>query len=71
MGPGRESQSIFSRIPYHATHGDLSIDSLLSLGSPTNLDFDSDYSYQTIRIVSSHEFPYYISALGWAIPSNL
>ena len=26
MGPGRESQSIFSRIPYHATHGDLSID---------------------------------------------
>ena len=26
VGPGRESQSIFSRIPYHATHGDLSID---------------------------------------------
>ena len=26
MGPGRESQSRFSRIPYHATHGDLSID---------------------------------------------
>lgn len=26
VGPWRESQSIFSRIPYHATHGDLSID---------------------------------------------
>lgn len=24
MGPGRGSQSIFSRIPYHAAHGDLS-----------------------------------------------
>ncbi|QCE16803.1 hypothetical protein DEO72_LG11g3822 [Vigna unguiculata] len=26
VGPGRESQSIFSRIPYYATHEDLSID---------------------------------------------
>ena len=26
VGPGRESKSIFSRIPTHATHGDLSID---------------------------------------------
>lgn len=26
MEPGRESQSIFSRIPTHATHEDLSID---------------------------------------------
>ena len=24
VGPGRGSQSIFSRIPYHAAHGDLS-----------------------------------------------
>ncbi|MCD7449505.1 hypothetical protein HAX54_053097, partial [Datura stramonium] len=34
MGPWRESQSIFSRIPYHATHGDLSIDILE--GPPLN-----------------------------------
>lgn len=34
MGPGRESQSIFSRIPYHATHGDLSIDRDKKEGSP-------------------------------------
>lgn len=49
------------------------LDSLLSLGSPTNLYFDSFLLFvsdrSTIRILSSHEFPYDISALGWGGPS--
>lgn len=33
--PGRESQSIFSRIPTHATHEDFSIDRVKGSAPPT------------------------------------
>ena len=35
MEPGRESQSIFSRIPTHATHGDFSIERVEGSAPPT------------------------------------
>jgi hypothetical protein len=35
VGPGRESQSIFSRIPTQATHGDLSFDRVEGSAPPT------------------------------------
>lgn len=35
MEPGRESQSIFSRIPTYATHEDFSIDRVKGSAPPT------------------------------------